>query len=112
MERNPIRRNSMTQNSTENYAARGGSMERGTLMSSVATGLGFSAVGMAAMYFLDPDRGARRRGLAANRLSGTTTRTPRAMRATGQDLANRAYGMWAEATNLFRSDDASDQVIE
>ena len=81
-------------------------------MSSVATGLGFSAVGMAAMYFLDPQRGARRRGLAADQFAGTTTRAPRAMKAAGQDLANRAYGMWAEATNLFRSDDASDQVIE
>jgi uncharacterized membrane protein len=81
-------------------------------MSSVATGLGFSAVGMAAMYFLDPQRGARRRGRAANRFAGTTTRAPRAMRAAGQDMANRAYGVMAETLNLFRSDDASDQVIE
>ena len=83
-----------------------------SLMSSVATGLGFSAVGMAAMYFLDPQRGARRRGLMGNQFSRTTMRAPKMMKAAGQDLANRAYGMWAETTNLFRSDEASDQVIE
>jgi uncharacterized membrane protein len=107
MERNPTERNS-----TQQFSADRGQFGRGSLMSSVATGLGFSAVGMAAMYFLDPQRGARRRGRAANRLAGTTTRAPRAMRAAGQDIANRAYGMMAETLNLFRSDDASDQVIE
>ncbi len=102
-----------------NFDRRSANMGRGrsemagpSLMSSVATGLGFSAVGMAAMYFLDPQRGARRRGQMGNQFSRTTTRAPRMMKAAGQDLANRAYGMWAEATNLFRSDDASDQVIE
>jgi uncharacterized membrane protein len=107
MERNPTERNS-----TQQFSADRGQFGRGSLMSSVATGLGFSAVGMAAMYFLDPQRGARRRGRAANRFAGTTTRAPRAMRATGQDMANRAYGVMAETLNLFRSDDASDQVIE
>src|SRR5687768_5562981 len=107
MERNLRERNSTQQYSTgRNYSG------RGTLMSSVATGLGFSAVGMAAMYFLDPQRGARRRGLAANQMKRTARRGPRAMQATGQDLANRAYGMMAETLNLFRSGDASDQVIE
>ena len=102
-----------------NYGRREAGMGRGksemsgpSLMSSVATGLGFTAAGMAAMYFLDPQRGARRRGLIGNQFSGTTARAPKMMKAAGQDLANRAYGMWAEATNLFRSDDASDQVIE
>jgi uncharacterized membrane protein len=107
MERNPTERNS-----TQQFSADRGQFGRGSLMSSVATGLGFSAVGMAAMYFLDPQRGARRRGRAANRFAGTTTRAPRAMRAAGQDMANRAYGVMAETLNLFRSDDASDQVIE
>lgn len=87
-------------------------MERNSLMSSVATGVGFSAVGMAAMYFLDPQRGARRRGLVGNQFTRAATRGPRALQATGTDLANRAYGLWAEATNLFRSDSAPDQVIE
>ena len=95
-------------------ARRGGrsNMEGNSLMSSLATGLGFSAVGMAAMYLLDPQRGARRRGLVGNQFNRATTRAPRMMKAAGQDLANRAYGMWAEATNLFRSDEAPDQVIE
>ena len=103
----------------ENFGRRGSNMGRGrsemagpSLMSSLATGLGVSAVGMAAMYFLDPNRGARRRGLVGNQFSRTTTRAPRMMKAAGQDLANRAYGMLAEATNLFRSDAAPDQVIE
>lgn len=103
----------------ENVERRGASVGRGrsemtgpSLMSSVATGLGITAAGMAAMYFFDPQRGARRRGLVGNQITRTTTRAPRMMKAAGQDLANRAYGMWAEATNLFRSDEAPDQVIE
>ena len=128
MERNPTERNSTAQNNAEHFPTGQHSTGRrsfgrqpierhssgggSSLMSSVATGLGISAAGLAALYFLNPNRGASRRGQFANQLSGATTGAPRAVKAAGQDLANRAYGMWAEATNLFRSDDASDQVIE
>jgi uncharacterized membrane protein len=81
-------------------------------MTSVATGLGLSAAGMAAAYFFDPQRGRRRRGLVTDKFTSAAVRLPAAARTTAEDLANRAYGTWAETMNLFKSDDASDQVIE
>ncbi len=68
--------------------------------------------GVAAMYFLDPNRGARRRALATDKLTSAGRHLPEAARVTGRDISNRARGVWAEATRLFSSDDPSDQVIE
>lgn len=68
--------------------------------------------GMAAMYFLDPNRGGRRRAIASDKLLSAGKRLPGAARVTAVDLSNRARGVWAEATRMFSSDDPSDQVIE
>jgi uncharacterized membrane protein len=64
------------------------------------------------MYFLDPDRGARRRAMVADKFASAGRHLPEAARVTAQDVANRARGVWAEATHLFSSDDPSDQVLE
>lgn len=68
-------------------------------------------LGAAAMYFLDPDRGRRRRNLLGQKLvhrthvaadfSGTLTR----------DLGNRAQGAMAVATRPWRDDDVDDAVL-
>ncbi len=68
--------------------------------------------GAAAMYFLDPDRGARRRSIFADKVASTARKLPRAFRVTTQDLANRTYGVFAETQSWFRDDDASDEVVE
>jgi uncharacterized membrane protein len=68
--------------------------------------------GAAAMYFLDPDRGARRRAIAGDKVASSVRRLPRAFRVTKQDIANRAQGVWAETQHLFSQDDASDDVVE
>ncbi len=77
----------------------------------VLAGIG---AGAAAMYFLDPDRGARRRALVSNKVSSAAHQLPDAVRVTREDLSNRAQGVWYEARNLFtkQDDDADDQVIE
>jgi uncharacterized membrane protein len=68
--------------------------------------------GIAAMYFLDPNRGGRRRAIASDKLMSAGNRLPGAVRMSAVDLSNRARGVWAEATRMFSSDDPSDQVIE
>lgn len=68
--------------------------------------------GVAAMYFLDPNRGGRRRAIASDRVISAGNRLPGAVRVTATDLSNRARGMWAEATRMFTSDNPNDQVIE
>jgi len=86
--------------------------ENGDGMMPLFTALiGFGA-GAAAMYFLDPSRGARRRALVADQFASFGRRLPEAARVTGRDISNRARGVWAEAIHLFSSDDPSDQVLE
>ena len=61
---------------------------------------GFGA-GAAAMYFLDPDRGARRRALVRDQVNSKALKASRAIKGKKEDLANRAYGMMKEAQNLL-----------
>ena len=68
--------------------------------------------GMAAMYFLDPNRGGGRRAIASDQFMSAGNRLPGAVRVTATDLSNRARGMWAEATRMFLATRPSDQVIE
>lgn len=80
--------------------------------SSVLGILAGFGTGAAAMYFLDPDRGARRRAIAADKVTSSIKQLPRAARVTKQDLANRAHGIWAETQHLFARDQAPDEVVE
>ena len=71
---------------------------------------GFGA-GMAAMYFMDPDRGARRRAIAGDKLTHAGKKLPRAARVTKQDLSNRAHGLMAGVRHVVqRNRDTSDDV--
>lgn len=71
---------------------------------------GFGA-GMAAMYFMDPDRGARRRAIATDKITHAGRKIPRAARVTGQDISNRAHGLMAGVRHLVKRDiDTSDGV--
>lgn len=85
-------------------------MQKDTTIWGVLAGLG---AGATAMYFLDPDRGARRRALVSNKITSAANQIPDAVRVTSQDLSNRAQGLWYETQHLFsKDDDAPDQVIE
>lgn len=55
-------------------------------------------VGAGLMYFLDPDRGARRRSLVRDKAVGLSNDAKQAIGDTAEDLSNRAYGTVAEAT--------------
>ena len=76
---------------------------------ALLAGLG---AGIAAMYFADPNRGARRRALAADQFTKAGRRLPQAARVTARDVTNRAQGWWSQAARLFSSDEPSDQVVE
>ena len=52
--------------------------------------------GAALMYFMDPDRGRRRRALVRDQTVGLTNDARQAINATTEDLSNRAYGVYAE----------------
>jgi len=71
---------------------------------------GFGA-GLGAMYFLDPDRGARRRAIAADKAASASRKLPRAVRVTKQDLSNRAHGFWAGTQHLFKSEIEPDDAV-
>ena len=75
---------------------------------SVLTGLG---LGASLMYFLDPERGRRRRALVRDRLVHASTRAGSAAGATGRDLAHRAAGTAARVRGVLRHPPVDDVVL-
>src|SRR5688500_870739 len=84
-------------------------MDRNTGFGTLLVSIG---AGMAMMYIVAPNRGGRRRALVGNKVYSAANSLPDAFDITAQDLSNRAYGLWAETTRLFSSDNPSDQVVE
>lgn len=79
---------------------------------ALGAGLAGVSAGIAAMYFLDPRLGGRRRAILSDKLVSAANQLPRAVRVTAVDLTNRGRGAWASAVDLFSNDNANDQVIE
>ena len=71
---------------------------------SVLGGLG---IGAAIMYFLDPDRGRRRRALLRDQFVHAGRRLREARRITAVDIANRSSGLWVETSRWFREHSAA-----
>jgi hypothetical protein len=69
-------------------------------------------LGALAMYFLDPEKGRRRRALIRDQL--VHARTVARKRATGamHDLSNRAYGATMEARRAIRTEPEAEQASE
>jgi hypothetical protein len=70
------------------------------------------STGAAAMYFFDPDRGARRRAIAGDKIGSSARRLSRTLANTRKDLANRGYGFLIESKHRLSPGDAPDAVIE
>jgi hypothetical protein len=70
-------------------------MERNEVMIAFLCGVG---TGAALMYFLDPDRGGRRRALVRDKAVGLTNDARQALNAASADLSNRAYGVYAQTS--------------
>lgn len=71
-----------------------------------------AGIGAALMYFFDPERGARRRAMARDKLNRAAHVTGDSLGSTARDVANRARGVAAGARSLVRPDEADDDVIE
>jgi uncharacterized membrane protein len=73
--------------------------------------VGAFGLGVAAMYFLDPGRGARRRALVRDKALHLLRKTEDAAETAGRDLRNRARGLAAEARGRFEDEDVDDDVL-
>jgi hypothetical protein len=59
------------------------------------------ALGMLAMYAMDPRQGKRRRAQAKDKLFSASRKTRKAIDAKSRHFANRAKGMQAKANHLL-----------
>lgn len=78
--------------------------------------LGGIALGAAAMYLADPERGKRRRALAKDKMQSLAARTGSAIDVASRDLGNRVQGLRAQANQLMArrhlsADDTDDVVV-
>ena len=77
-------------------------------LTAVATGIG---IGMGVMYFVDPDRGRRRRALVTDKLAHSLHASISVVGGTTRDLAHRSEGMVARVRRAFRTEGVDDDVL-
>jgi uncharacterized membrane protein len=75
---------------------------------TLLTGFGIGAI---TAYLLDPDRGARRRGLIRDKLVRARSTADDAVDATARDVANRARGVAAGMRSWLSRNDRVDDVV-
>ncbi|MFL5618151.1 MAG: SRPBCC family protein [Gemmatimonadaceae bacterium] len=78
----------------------------GTLALVAAIGAGASV-----MYFLDPDRGRRRRHLVRDKLVHQLHEARETVETTGRDLANRSRGVAANVRHRFEARDVDEAAL-
>lgn len=81
------------------------------LAADLITFAGGIGLGAAVMYFMDPERGRRRRALVRDQVAHLAATVPPGMGATRRDLANRSRGLVASLKGRFGDDEASDETI-
>lgn len=69
------------------------------------------AAGAAAMYYLDPATGRRRRALVRDRGVGTAHDLQDSVRRTGRDAANRMRGRMAETKSHMAGEPVGDDML-
>jgi hypothetical protein len=72
--------------------------------------IGGIGIGVVLMYYLDPDRGARRRKLLADQMRSLMSHSDTVLGKTSRDLRNRTCGLVAE-TRARLSGDTPDDVV-
>lgn len=70
-----------------------------------------AALGVSAMYLLDPGSGRRRRALVRDKARRTARKTGDSIERTSRHLANRTRGAAAELQRRLRADTADDSVM-
>jgi uncharacterized membrane protein len=69
---------------------------------------GGAAVGLALMYFLDPNSGRRRRARTRDKVVHAARVVNEGAKVTARDTMHRAQGAWAEAKRLLNHEEAVD----
>jgi len=80
-------------------------------MSGKGRFLGGFLLGLGVAYMLDPDRGARRRGLVRDKAVHAGHRLADGVGATSTDLQNRASGVAARLRSRLRREEVADEVL-
>src|SRR3954471_24938590 len=80
-------------------------------MSGKGKFLGGFLLGLGVAYMLDPDRGARRRGLVRDKAAHAGHRLADGVGATAADLQNRAGGVAARLRSRLRREEVADEVL-
>jgi uncharacterized membrane protein/osmotically-inducible protein OsmY len=78
--------------------------DRGALLTGVGVGAGL-------MYFLDPERGRRRRALVRDQMAHVARTTRDAAGATSRDVAHRTSGTVARVRGTFSQGPIDDHVL-
>jgi uncharacterized membrane protein len=74
--------------------------------------LGGAAMGMALMYFLDPNSGRRRRARTRDQMVHAARVVNEGAKVTARDTVHRAQGAWAEARRLFtHNEEVGDEAL-
>lgn len=68
-------------------------------------------IGAVMMFFMDPQRGNRRRALLRDQMTNLANKTEDVVDAKAEDLKNRAQDVVTEAKNRFKEEPLSDQVM-
>ncbi|MBI4524004.1 MAG: BON domain-containing protein [Deltaproteobacteria bacterium] len=78
---------------------------------NILTAIVGAAMGVVAMYVLDPEAGRRRRALARDKWIRFQRQTRDALEVAARDLKNRTEGMWAERRSLLSEGGVADDVL-
>jgi hypothetical protein len=74
--------------------------------------LGGIGLGAGLMFVLDPNRGARRRALAQNKIVGALNKSGDVIYGKSRDIGNRTKGLFSELKSLFSKKEVTDEVLE
>ncbi|HKP38949.1 MAG TPA: BON domain-containing protein [Pyrinomonadaceae bacterium] len=80
-------------------------------MNKGAALVGGVGLGAALMYFLDPDRGKRRRAMVRDKVEATGNKVGDFAEKMSRDIRERAEGVLAETKSLFAHEDVADEVL-
>jgi hypothetical protein len=80
-------------------------------MGALGTFLRGAALGAAAMYLLDPDRGRRRRAVARDKLRSAASQASTFVDAAGRDARHRLRAVRVRAARIGSGDEAPSDVV-
>ena len=80
-------------------------------LNQVLTGASLAALGAGMVYFMDPARGRRRRGLVRDKAVSAVNEIRHGMGKTGEYVSNQAYGLVAETRARFRNEVVTDEQL-